>query len=456
MNRRKFLKLSSATVTATATMASLNSMLAHATQVGSNNDDYKALVCVFLYGGMDSYDTVIPSDPASYQEWATIRQSLLNGYATPRGIDNLLPLQTPARFGGRTFALPPEMPGLQALYQQGNMAVVGNVGPLLEPTTKTAVFDETANLPARLFSHNDQQSTWMSGSTEGAQYGWAGQLHDALLSNGHSNNSPFSAVTMSSAELMITGQQTVPYHLIGGQALNANILDNVPNELRTDLTNHFSHSTSNSSNLLNQDIAQKHAAAFESNALFQQAVGQNSDAVPSYGQSYLGSQLFSVANVVKANEQLGANRQVFVVTLGGFDTHSEQATELPELQAILDSAISGFYNDLEQAGLHDKVTLFTASDFGRTLAINGDGTDHGWGAHHFVVGGAVDGGTIYGDVPPANFNHSLDVGSGRLLPTMSIEQYAANFASWMGLSESQIESLFPELLNFAERPNFMS
>ena len=128
MNRRKFLKLSSATVTATATMASLNSMLAHATQVGSNNDDYKALVCVFLYGGMDSYDTVIPSDPASYQEWATIRQSLLNGYTTRRGIDNLLPLQTPARFGGRTFALPPEMPGLQALYQQGNMAVVGNVG----------------------------------------------------------------------------------------------------------------------------------------------------------------------------------------------------------------------------------------------------------------------------------------------------------------------------------------
>ena len=454
MNRRNFLKLSSASVTAAATMTSLSSMLAHASEVESD-DDYKALVCVFLYGGMDSYDTLIPCDSEGYASWANIRQPLLNRYANSRDKANLLPLTVPSRFGARQFALPPEMPGMQALYQQGNMAVVGNVGPLLEPTSKTAIENSMANLPSRLFSHNDQQSTWMSGSTEGAQYGWAGQIHDALMVNGKSNTSPFSAMTMSSGELMITGETTSPYHLIGGKALDVNLLNNLNEELASELNDHFSQAQRTASNILEQDIVNKHRSAFEANALFKEAVGDNNNDTSTFPNTPLGQQLASVANVVKANQQLGTKRQVFVVSLGGFDTHSDQARELPELQKVLDDAVSAFYTQIQLAGLSDKVTLFTASDFGRTLAINGDGTDHGWGAHHFVVGGAVKGGTIYGDLPPATFNHDLDVGSGRLIPTMAIEQYAANFARWMGLSNSEISQLFPVLAQFAEHPNFM-
>ncbi|NTS75805.1 DUF1501 domain-containing protein [Catenovulum sp. SM1970] len=447
MNRRHFIKLSSASLLA----SSFGNMLAHS----ADADDYKALVCVFLYGGMDNHDTIIPYDQASYQRWAQIRESLLSRFQTPRTNSNLLALNTPSRFAQRRFALPPEMTGLHQLYQQGNMAVVGNVGPLLTPTTQSQIDNDAVNLPARLFSHNDQQSTWMSGSTEGAQFGWAGQIHDALITDGLSSENAFSAVTMSGGELMITGQRTSPYHLIGGQALDVSILEASSSQLSNRLFNHFRATGENYQNLLQQDLVNKQRSAFDANALFQQSVINDEQTQTGFPESSLGEQLKSVHKVIKAKSQLGANRQIFVVTLGGFDTHSDQARELPQLQSELDGGLTAFYQALVADGLSEQVTTFTASDFGRTLAINGDGTDHGWAGHHFVMGGAVNGGNIYGDIPIADFGHELDAGSGRLIPTTSIEQYAANFASWMGLSESRINQLFPTLNTFGPRVNFM-
>lgn len=426
-----------------------------ANQQSTNNDDYKALVCVFLYGGMDNYDTLIPFDNEGYEKWASIRSPLLSAYATPRTQSNLNAINTPTRFGNRQFALPPEMVNLASLYQQGNMAIVGNVGPLLEPTALSAIQSNAANLPARLFSHNDQQSTWMSGSPEGAQFGWAGKISDALLNQRIANSSPFSAITMSSGELLITGEQTAPYHLIGGKPADINVLNGVSGDVKTRLEEHFSATAQQATNLLKQDVIAKQQSAYNANTLYTSSVGDGGDTSTTFPSSYLGQQLASVANVIRSHEQLGANRQVFMVTLGGFDTHSDQARELPELQTVLDQAIGAFASELQANGLFDQVTLFTASDFGRTLAVNGDGTDHGWASHHFVMGGAVNGGTIYGDLPPAEFNHSLDVGGGRLIPTLATEQYAANFASWMGLNESEIAQLFPALSGFGERPNFM-
>ena len=196
MNRRSFLKAGSASVAA-APFLNLADALAN-TQVNAN-DDYKALVCIFLYGGMDNHDTVIPYDLASYNKWSNIRSTLLSGYTKKRTLDNLAPITAPSRFGSRQFALAPELSGIAQLYQQGKVSVVGNVGPLLEPTSAEAIRAETARLPARLFSHNDQQSTWMSGKTEGAQFGWAGMLNDALIDQGVQSPSTFSAITTSDA-----------------------------------------------------------------------------------------------------------------------------------------------------------------------------------------------------------------------------------------------------------------
>jgi len=452
MNRRNFLKFGSASLATAATLSSLNVL---ANESATNSDDYKALVCVFLYGGMDNYDTIIPFDDVSYQGWAAIRAPLLSRYATSRMQSNLHALNTPARFGARKFALAPEMTQLATLYNQGNMAIVGNVGPLLAPTQRAMIEANTASLPARLFSHNDQQSTWMSGSPEGAQFGWAGKISDALVQGNIANDSPFSAITMSSGELLITGEQTAPYHLIGGNPADITVLKGGAGDLKAQLEQHFAATGEHASNLLKQDMIAKQQSAYHANALYKSSVSSNTETTTAFPNSFLGQQLASVANVISSHQQLGTNRQVFMVTLGGFDTHSDQARELPELQTTLDQAIGAFASELQANGLFDKVTLFTASDFGRTLAVNGDGTDHGWGSHHFVMGGAVNGGTIYGDLPPAEFDHSLDVGGGRLIPTTSTEQYAANFASWMGVNETEISALFPTLREFGERPDFM-
>ncbi|MEM8767586.1 MAG: DUF1501 domain-containing protein, partial [Pseudomonadota bacterium] len=405
MRRRQFLNVSG---TALAAAAARNlcipvTTLAATESLAASGEDYRALVCVFLFGGLDNYDTVIPYDAASHSRWAQIRGPLLGRYPVPRTTANLLPLTTPARFGSRRFALPPEMPGLHALYQQGNAAVVGNVGPLVQSVDSTQFASGAAALPARLFSHNDQQSTWMSGGTEGAQFGWAGQIHDALLQAGVASPNIFSAVTMSAGELLITGAETSPYHLVGGTALEPTLLqagvesrpiEDVPYlgadtvsvaGLPPELVEFFRASSSAHEGLLEQDLDQLLRASVEANGRFKTAVA-SAGTVAGFPTDPFGLQLRSVFEVMQARSTLGARRQLFVVTMGGYDTHSDQPAALPELQARLDAGISAFYAVCQGAGLDQCVTLFTASDFGRTLAVNGDGTDHGWAGHHFVVG----------------------------------------------------------------------
>ncbi|REL35011.1 DUF1501 domain-containing protein [Thalassotalea euphylliae] len=454
MNRRNFLKASSLSASAamTASMAGLGALL-NSRNAQAAEEDYKALVCVFLYGGMDNHDTIIPYDTEGYSQWSQIRSSMLSNYKIPRTRENLLPITSSAsRFGERTFALPPEMKGLQQLYQQGHMAVVGNVGPLVEVTSATSFNNDTARLPARLFSHNDQQSTWMSGTTEGAQLGWAGQLNDALIQSGQQSVNTFSAITTSETELLLTGEQTTPFHVQGDSAVSLDILDETSGALQAQLLSHFSGQNTSQGAIIQRDLAGKINQAYQANKLYSQALNSTSSSNLTMPNTRLGRQLGTVAKTINARSQLQSKRQLFIVAIGGFDTHSGQAQSLPQLQQMLDDAILGFYQNISALNLADKVTLFTASDFGRTLAVNGDGTDHGWGAHHFVVGGAVNGGHVFGDIPPASFNHQFDAGSGRLIPTTSVEQYVANFGAWLGLSEAELATVFPNLTNFAERP----
>ncbi|MEM9529705.1 MAG: DUF1501 domain-containing protein [Pseudomonadota bacterium] len=425
----------------------------------ADTDGYRALVCVFLLGGMDNHDTLIPFDMASYSDYAAVRGDLLSQYTfinggSTRELSRLLPLTTSGSFGGREFALPEELAGIKGLYDAGHVAIVGNVGPLIEPVTRDAFLNETARVPRRLFSHNDQQSTWYASAPEGAQFGWGGRFMDVLLDAGANALRPeFSALTTGGNELFITGSAAVPYQVgVRGaaqlqalQALEAD-LGSPAGDLRVQLLrDHVSATGVDLPELIGQDYAQASASALATNELYDQALANAEPLTTLFPGGNLGGQLQAVANTIAARASLGVNRQVFFVGLGGFDTHSNQVQQLPALQRELDAGIVAFFNAMQELDVADDVTLFTASDFGRTLAVNGDGTDHGWASHHLVVGEAVNGGNIYGDIPPSRLGHALDAGGGRLIPTLSVEQYAARLGGWFGLNGDELAAALPNL-----------
>ncbi|MEM1112984.1 MAG: DUF1501 domain-containing protein [Pseudomonadota bacterium] len=455
ISRRHFLKLSANSL-AGASLGGMSLALSGIRAQAADTSGYKALVGVFLFGGMDNHDTIIPHDSSSYQRWASIRQSMVNSMGASRARDNLLPLTNPGGFGSRRFALPSEMAGLHRLFESGAASIVGNVGPLIEPTDRSSFDAESVRLPPRLFSHNDQQATWMAGAPEGASFGWAGLFADAAQQAGANPGAAFSTITTGGADLLITGRDTAPYQVGEEGAAQAYILEDLEGDLGEAMRRHFAATGFRPGNLLRRDIADKLHASYDANEQYNLATQSGGGASTAFPPTPLGQQLAAVANAIAVREQLGVSRQIFTAAMGGFDTHSAQARDLPMLQQELADAVEAFYQAMTELGLEQDVTLFTTSDFGRTLAINGDGTDHGWAAHHFIVGGAVQGGQIFGDIPEADFDHPQDAGGGRLIPTMSVEQFAAPMGAWFGLSEGELASALPNLRNFDAGPNLFT
>lgn len=454
-NRRQFLKHSlalPAMLGSGSLLGSLAGLNAHA----ADTSGYRALVCVFLFGGMDCHDTVLPFDTASYDDYADIRANLLAGYAALPGVSSrsrnaLLPLEpASAGFGGRQFALPPQMSALHQLFEQGRAAVVGNVGPLAEPTNRAAFTGNASAVPARLFSHNDQQSTWMSFAPEGAPFGWGGRFGDAV---GSANaESVFSQISLFGNSIFLTGDTVSPFQISADGVPSIRVIDQAPGQVSTLLRDHFASQGSNRDNLFERDFIGISRTSLDANDLLDAALQSGNALSTQFPGSFLGAQLRAVAQTIAVREQLGARRQVFFVGLGGFDTHSTQAAELPGLQQEVSDAVAAFYRATEELGVEQSVTTFTAADFGRTLTVNGDGTDHGWGGHHFVVGGAVRGGDIYGDIPVSQLGHDQDAGNGRLIPTTSVEQFAAPLGRWFGLNNQELAAALPGLGNFPAGP----
>ncbi|MEM7604016.1 MAG: DUF1501 domain-containing protein [Myxococcota bacterium] len=442
MKRRNFLQHLGAGATLSAIGGLSRGLLPAARAAG---DDYRALVCVFLFGGMDNHDVVIPYERSAFDEWARIRGDLLTAMATPRTLANLLPLGTGGALAAH--ALPAELSGIHGLFQSGQAALVGNVGPLLEPTTRRAFEDGSASLPSRLFSHNDQQSTWMGGSPEGAQFGWGGLFLDAL---GGLNTAPeMGGITTGDGQLLLTGRSTVPYAVrpAGAPVVDAlSVYDDADLQaaLRAELRGEGAVRT----HLLERDLATMARRGLDANARYDAATRGVPAVATEFPSGDLGAQLAAVARTIQAREALGACRQLFVVSMGGFDTHSNQADTLPALQRRVDEGVTAFHRAMVELGLDEQVTLFTASDFGRTLAPNDDGTDHGWGGHHFVVGGAVRGGQLYGGLPEATLGHEYDGGNGRLIPQLSVEQLAAPLGRWMGMDDGALATALPRLSAF--------
>ena len=455
LTRRDFLRYSiSSTIAGASLMGLPGSFTAHAAETS----DYKALVCVFLFGGVDGHDLLIPYDVSSYNAFANIRQSLLNRYDGARSRDNLLPLSldNAGDFGSRSFALPPEMPQLKSLFDARRASIVSNVGPLIEPVSRQSFVAGAAALPPRLFSHNDQQSIWQASAPEGAQFGWGGLFADAMLAAGANNGvGEFTTLATAGVGPFLTGSTVSPYQVstsgsAGISAVNPSLINANPglSDFINSTNARFRAEGFNGSNLLAQDIANKFRQGIEANTIFDGARESAPSMITEFPASSLGSQLKAVAETISIRNALSTNRQIFFVGTGGFDTHSNQATDLPALISQLDSALAAFDSAMQELGLSDNVTTFTASDFGRTLTVNGDGTDHGWGGNQIVMGGAVRGGQILGDVAPMSFGHELDAGNGRLIPSLSIEQFASPLGRWWGLNESEIDVALPGLRNF--------
>jgi len=467
-NRRSFLQRAGAGAVTFAGGTSILAALGNSKAYAADVSGYKAIVCLFFFGGQDCHDTVLPYDQASYDKYAQLRPGLLGDYAAQTGgssrdRDRLLNLNptNAAQFGTREFALPEGMGPIKELFDQGNAAIIGNVGPLIEPIN-AAEFEAGAKArPKQLFSHNDQQSTWLSSAPEGEVFGWGGKLIDAVNASGANTNEVFSAISTFGNTVFLSGEQTQQFNLNpdgpqqvnGLRNFNSGLLGTAANNpvAVQMLEDHYRKSGDQLSNLFEKDVADINARAFSTNEQYIEALVGATPLQTVFPQSGTGGQLSAVANSINISASLGVGRQVFFVGMGGFDTHDNQAADLSGLQAGYSAAIKSFYDATVEMGMHDNVTLFTAADFGRALLENGNGTDHGWGSHHFIVGGAVNGNTIYGDIPPYDVGHEFDSGNGRLIPQVSVEQYAATLGKWFGLSNAELLAALPILANFSEQ-----
>jgi uncharacterized protein (DUF1501 family) len=450
VSRRAFLRRTSVlSMMGTAAPWAFNlAAMADAAAAGAPTDGYKALVCVFLQGGNDHANTLIPADAASYAAYASAR----GGLALPASSLQATALSNAGLPSGRQLALAPALAPLKPYFDMGKMAALLNIGPLLQPTTLDAFKRGAARLPPKLFSHNDQQSVWQSYQQEGAQPGWGGRMGDLFMSgNGlGKGKAAFTCVNLSGNAAFLSGDQVIPYMLNpqGPAPLQAGDGLMYGSAACSELFKKLVTQTSST-----HAMAQLHAQVMQRAITAQADLSAALAGVPALSTPFtqgnrLSAQLQMVARMIAARASLGLQRQVFFVTLGGFDLHDNLSTQHPILLGQLADALKSFADATNELGVADRVTTFTASDFGRTLTSNGDGSDHGWGSHHFALGGAVQGG-FYGQLPDAGLGGPQDISQGRLLPTMAVDQLAAALAGWMGVSATdQLSLIAPHLSAF--------
>jgi uncharacterized protein (DUF1501 family) len=431
----------------------------------ADTSGYKAMVCIFLKGGMDQTDTIIPYDLASHTQLRTQhREGLYDAYdadnpTSSRNRANLLKLNpnNANALGGREFAMPPELRVLHAMFESGDLAIVGNVGPMIEQVTRTQMQADTAILPARLYSHNDQQSTWMSLSPEGARYGWGGLFMDRALASAPSANRTFASISTGSNDVFLSGKQAQSYRVADNGAPEANMVgrkwylgySNEDEETRARISDYLARSNFDDRNVYTRDLRKANGRAVDNAKVLLAARAAGTTISTQFADDGLSKQMKAVAETINIQQHLNVPRQIFYVTMGAFDTHSNQVNDLPRNHAAISAAMASFKAAMEEIGRWNEVCVFSASDFGRTVIDNGNGTDHGWAGHHFVAGGAVKGKQIYGDLPDLETESEVYTPDrGRLIPSVAIEQYAASIGRWFGLGGSEMRAAMPSLANF--------
>lgn len=443
MNRRQFLQH----LLSLSAGSSFASPLFSAAQAATTTlpADFKALVCIMQLGGNDSANMIVPRSAAEYQTYSESRPTL----ALP--VDDLLPI-TPQTANQGAFGLHAQLGDIQRLFTEQKAAVIANVGTLLAPTSKAAVDDNSAALPPYLFSHSTQQNIWQSATPfeSVVQSGWAGRLIDQFTTPAGRLIPP--SLSISGSNYWQAGTRNGFYRLQPSGATP---------QYGISPGSHERHAFSQLLGLSehNNVFTNIHGQAQRNAVRLGEAINDILLDLPSLSEfgfdadDKLSGSLRIAAQMIIANQQLSdlqLPRMTFYVSQGGYDTHNDQLSEHTALYSSLNHSISAFITALEHYGLSDAVTTFTASDFGRTISANEDGTDHGWGGHHLVIGGAVKGGDIYGTMPDLALDGPDIVKKGRLLPQFSTEQYAATLCKWFGVPETQLAAVLPMLVNFPE------
>ena len=443
-NRRRFLKLGSQTMIGAGLALGGNPLksLAYADDTSqTQGNGYRALVCIYLEGGIDGFSLMAPSGSYENQIFAEARGNL--------AIDRSQLIE----LGGGTspLALHNTAASLQSLYDEGRLATIANVGTLIEPTTVEQYQNNAVALPTQLFSHSDQAIQWQQLQGRGAGTdGWGAKAVDFL--EDYQEKDYLTSISLAGSNYWQTGLNRRPYAIEAEGAVQYQGLD-ANDEWQRPRVDAFGRVLDLSrSHVMSRAYAdlQKHAMTVTSElgAVLEQNAGLFDDTPQ---ENPLADKLAMVAQLIAAQETLGLRRQIYYVTMGGFDVHDNQSRAQPELFAKLADAMSYFQGKLDVLGQSNNVTTFTASDFGRSLQSNGDGTDHGWGNHLMAMGGAVRGGSIYGTLPSLEFDGPDSVHSGRILPTLSATQYAATLLDWIGLQEHQIDQVLPNLRNFGTK-----
>lgn len=441
MKRRCFLQHAGA-LAGTAALGQLGVLAAHAAPA----NDYKALVCIFLYGGNDANNTIVPLDSAGYANYAQTRGYL----ALPQS--ELLPLALAS--GTPQYGLHPALPGLQSLWGSGNLAIVANVGTLVQPLTKAQYLLTTTVKPESLFSHIDQQHQWQASvsSTSSSNSGWGGRLTDQLAALNVNSSVP-PLISTGGNNLFVTGaaSQALVIPVSGSFGLSGFSNGSADAARRSAFEQLLA---------VDQGVNLTQAAqavmtgALASSAILNPILMTTDTTLSARFAGLTGNfaqQMLAIAKVIEARSALGASRQVFLATLGSFDTHTDQLNTQQTLFSELDSGLTAFHGAMADIGAGKSVTSFTLSDFSRNFLPNtGGGTDHAWGSHPFIIGDAVNGGSIYGTMPTLQLSGPDDASNlGRWIPTIAVDQFAATLATWFGADATALAAVLPNLSAFS-------
>jgi len=435
-----------------------NLNLVHAATASTRNfTDYRALVCVYLEGGNDSVNTIVPR--ASHPQRSVYENQRSGGTSIviPTSALETRPLAAVGA-ANQNYGLNPNLPDLYNLYQQQRLAFIANIGTLMQPTTKAQFIAQSVPLPPQLTSHSDQEQHWYTGANNSvASTGWAGRVAD-LLGNAYQNPNLSMNVSLSKSTVFLTGASVLQYGLDPRGAGQISF----PNDFQSGNDGSAKFNALRAlpqTNLLAQEYQRTMGRSINLAAEITSAIGPQSplpadfnglfqDEPTDYGGNELKAQLRMVARLIRARTALNMKRQIFYVRLGGFDTHSGQLSDHRNGLARLNNALRDFWTLLGRINMQNSVVSFTASEFGRTLNTNGDGTDHAWGGHQMVLGGAVIGQQIIGNMPSLLLNGADSNDWGHTVPTLASDQYFATLARWYGVPEAQISTIFPNLSTF--------